>query len=175
MLTMKGKDGLKAMVHLARLPAQELAAGLDISEANRIPSKFLDAILARLREAALVEAKKGKGGGYRLAKPATKIMVGDIVRALDGPLAPILMARSHRLPALRRLPRSQQTLRGQARHDRGARRHRRRAGQEVARGHVRGPSRRATPAADRDRALKGRKNGISPANGGMSSITLQDE
>jgi Rrf2 family protein len=92
MLTMKGKYGLKAMVHLARLPAQELAAGLDISEANRIPKKFLDAILARLREAALVEAKKGKGGGYRLAKPATKIMVGDIVRALDGPLAPIRCA-----------------------------------------------------------------------------------
>lgn len=92
MLTMKGKYGLKAMVHLARLSPQEFAAGLDISEQNRIPKKFLDAILAQLRRAALVEAKKGKGGGYRLAIPATKIMVGDIVRVLDGPLAPILCA-----------------------------------------------------------------------------------
>ena len=89
MLTMKGKYGLKAMVHLAGLPAQELAGGLDIAARNQIPKKFLDAILARLREAGLVEAKKGKGGGYRLARPAAKIMVGDIVRTLDGPLAPI--------------------------------------------------------------------------------------
>lgn len=92
MLTMKGKYGLKAMVHLAKLPPQELAAGLDISEANAIPKKFLDAILGQLREAGLVAAKKGKGGGYRLARPAARIMVGDIVRALDGPLAPILCA-----------------------------------------------------------------------------------
>jgi Rrf2 family protein len=92
MLTMKGKYGLKAMVHLAGLAPQELAAGLEISEGNHIPKKFLDAILGQLREAGLVQAKKGKGGGYRLAKPAAKIMVGDIVRALDGPLAPILCA-----------------------------------------------------------------------------------
>lgn len=92
MLTMKGKYGLKAMVHLARLSPQELAAGLDISGQNQIPKKFLDAILAQLREAGLVEAKKGRGGGYRLAAPPSKIAVGDIVRALDGPLAPILCA-----------------------------------------------------------------------------------
>lgn len=92
MLTMKGKYGLKAMAHLARLAPQELAAGLEISRQNAIPKKFLDAILAQLREAGMVEAKKGKGGGYRLARPATRIMVGDIVRALDGPLAPIRCA-----------------------------------------------------------------------------------
>jgi len=92
MLTMKGKYGLKAMVHLARLGPQELAAGLDIAEQNRIPKKFLDAILAQLRESGMIEARKGKGGGYRLARAATKIMVGDIVRTLDGPLAPILCA-----------------------------------------------------------------------------------
>lgn len=92
MLTMKGKYGLKAMVHLARLAPQELAAGLDIAEQNQIPKKFLDAILAELRTNGMVEAKKGKGGGYRLARPPGKISVGDIVRTLDGPLAPILCA-----------------------------------------------------------------------------------
>ncbi|HMN71306.1 MAG TPA: Rrf2 family transcriptional regulator [Rhodoblastus sp.] len=92
MLTMKGKYGLKAMVHLARLAPQELAAGLDIAAQNQIPKKFLDAILAQLRESGLVEARKGKGGGYRLARPPAKISVGDIVRTLDGPLAPILCA-----------------------------------------------------------------------------------
>ena len=92
MLTMKGKYGLKAMVHLARLAPQELAAGLDIAGQNQIPKKFLDAILAELRENGMVEAKKGKGGGYRLARPPGKISVGDIIRVLDGPLAPILCA-----------------------------------------------------------------------------------
>ena len=92
MLTMKGKYGLKAMVHLARLAPQELAAGFDIAEQNQIPKKFLDAILGQLRECGMVEARKGKGGGYRLARAATKITVGDVVRALDGPLAPILCA-----------------------------------------------------------------------------------
>ncbi len=70
----------------------QLAFVNDIAVTNNIPKKFLDAILAQLREAGLVEAKKGKGGGYRLAKQPGKIMVGDIVRALDGPLAPILCA-----------------------------------------------------------------------------------
>jgi Rrf2 family protein len=92
MLTMKGKYGLKAMFHLATLEPQELASGLDISKLNHIPKKFRDAILAQLREAGFVEAKKGKGGGYRLARAATKLVVGDIVRVLDGPLAPILCA-----------------------------------------------------------------------------------
>ena len=56
---------------------------------NNIPKKFLDAILGELRNAGFVQSRKGKEGGYRLAKPATEIKIGHVVRVLDGPLAPI--------------------------------------------------------------------------------------
>ena len=92
MLTNKGKYGLKAMVHLAGLEPGRPALVADIAAANAIPKKFLDAILGELRTAGLVHSKKGRGGGYVLAKPPTEIMVGEIVRALDGPLAPIACA-----------------------------------------------------------------------------------
>ncbi len=88
MLTNKGKYGLKAMVHLAGLEPNALAQAADIAEANSISKKFLDHILTELRRAGFVYAKKGKGGGYALARPAHDIRVGAIVRALDGPLAP---------------------------------------------------------------------------------------
>ena len=92
MLTNKGKYGLKAMVFLAGLPEGEIAQVSDIAKACNISKKFLDQILAELRNAHLVFSKKGKTGGYALAKPAGDIRVGHIVRVLDGPLAPIACA-----------------------------------------------------------------------------------
>jgi Rrf2 family protein len=92
MLTKKGKYGLKAMVHLARRPVGEATLVNDIANANEIPKKFLDTILGELRNAGFVFSKKGKGGGYSLARPAHEIKVGHIVRVLDGPLAPIACA-----------------------------------------------------------------------------------
>jgi len=92
MLTKKGKYGLKAMVHLAgRLPG-EPSLVTEIATSNEIPKKFLDTILGELRNAGFVNSKKGKGGGYTLARPAHEIRVGHIVRVLDGPLAPIQCA-----------------------------------------------------------------------------------
>jgi Rrf2 family protein len=89
MLTNKGKYGLKAMTHLAGMPPGQPALVADIAAANSIPKKFLDAILGELRTAGFVHSKKGRGGGYVLARPPQDIRVGDIVRALDGMLAPI--------------------------------------------------------------------------------------
>jgi len=88
-LTNKGKYGLKAMVHLAGMAPGAFAQAADIAATNSISKKFLDHILAELRLAGFVSAKKGKGGGYALAKPAHAVSVGAIIRALDGPLAPI--------------------------------------------------------------------------------------
>ena len=88
MLTRKGKYGLKALVHLSRLPAGQLAFIGEIAASNNIPKKFLDAILAELRNAGFVQSRKGKVGGYRLARPAAEIKVGHVIRVLDGPLAP---------------------------------------------------------------------------------------
>jgi Rrf2 family protein len=89
MLTAKGKYGLKAVVHLSCLPKGETAQCIDIAEANNIPKKFLDAILGDLRNAGIVHTKKGPGGGYMLARPPSEIKLGFVIRALDGPLAPI--------------------------------------------------------------------------------------
>ena len=88
-LTKKGKYGLKAMVHLAGLEPNALAQVAEIAKTNSISKKFLDHILTELRHAGLVYSKKGKGGGYALTRPAHEIRVGAIVRALDGPLAPL--------------------------------------------------------------------------------------
>lgn len=92
MLTKKGKYGLKAMVFLAGLKPGESIQVADIAQANNIPKKFLDAILGELRNARYLNSKKGKGGGYTLARPAEEIIVGDVIRVLDGPLAPIQCA-----------------------------------------------------------------------------------
>src|SRR4029077_4626307 len=87
--TKKGKYGLKAMVHLAGLEPDALAQVADIAKTNSISKKFLDHILTELRHAGLVYSKKGKGAGDALESPAHEVRVGAIVRALDGPLAPI--------------------------------------------------------------------------------------
>lgn len=88
MLTRKGKYGLKALIYLAEAPEGQLAFVGDIARDSRIPKKFLDAILGELRKAGFVQSRKGKVGGYRLARPPAEIRVGHVVRVLDGPLAP---------------------------------------------------------------------------------------
>ena len=92
MLTKKGKYGLKALLHLASLPPGSSTVVTEIATSNNIPKKFLDAILLELRNNGILKSKKGAGGGYSLAKPAAEIRIGQAIRALDGPLAPILCA-----------------------------------------------------------------------------------
>lgn len=89
MLTAKGKYSLKALAHLATLQPGEVIPGADIAEANNIPKKFLDAILGDLRTAGLVSTRKGPGGGYKLARGPAEIKLGDVIRTVDGPLAPL--------------------------------------------------------------------------------------
>ncbi|MEY9168752.1 Rrf2 family protein [Sinorhizobium fredii] len=92
MLTKKGKYGLKALVDLARLGPGETAFVTEIATRNNIPKKFLDTILLELRNTGILRSKKGPNGGYSLSKPASEIMIGQVIRALDGPLAPIRCA-----------------------------------------------------------------------------------
>lgn len=63
-----------------------------LAEAQRIPSAFLEQILLNLRQGGFLRATRGKHGGYTLAKPASTLSVGDLVRFLEGPLAPISCA-----------------------------------------------------------------------------------
>jgi Rrf2 family protein len=92
MLTNKAKYGLKALIYLARSTDSESVLLVDIAESGNIPKKFLHAILRELRNAGYVKSKKGPGGGYTLVRDGRNIKVGDIIRAIDGPLAPIACA-----------------------------------------------------------------------------------
>jgi len=61
----------------------------DIAAGDHMPRKFLELILLELKNHGLLASKKGKGGGYFLAKPPNSITVGQIVRIVDGPIAPL--------------------------------------------------------------------------------------
>ncbi len=89
MLSQKCKYALQALLTLAREPTQELLLVSDIAERERLPKKFLEAILLELNRNGLVRSRRGRGGGYALAKPADLITFGQVVRIIDGPLAPL--------------------------------------------------------------------------------------
>ena len=61
----------------------------ELAEREHIPHKFLELILLELRNAGILRSKKGKGGGYALARPPREVTLGQIIRVVDGPLAPI--------------------------------------------------------------------------------------
>lgn len=61
----------------------------EIAERQNIPQKFLEQILLSLKRMGFVQSRKGPGGGYTLAKSPSEITLGTVVRAIDGPLAPI--------------------------------------------------------------------------------------
>ena len=70
----------------------KMLASKAIAKAADVPQKFLDNILQEMRQQGLVDSKRGIFGGYFLARPASQIMVGDLIRMIDGPLAPIRCA-----------------------------------------------------------------------------------
>jgi Rrf2 family protein len=87
MLSRKAKYGLKAMIRLASTPSARPLLVADLSKLEQIPKKFLEQILLVLKHRGLLQSRKGKGGGYMLGRPASQISMGEIIRALDGPLA----------------------------------------------------------------------------------------
>lgn len=89
MLSQKARYALRALSRLARGQDDALVLIADIAEEERIPRKFLEAILVDLRRHGLLDSKRGKAGGYRLAREPSKITIGEVVRVLDGPLAPL--------------------------------------------------------------------------------------
>jgi Rrf2 family protein len=93
-LSKKAEYALRATIHLGI--ASEIGlptiSAIDLADVNRLPVKFVERILNELREAGIVDAKRGKSGGYFLAKAADQIGIGEIVRLMDGRLAPICCA-----------------------------------------------------------------------------------
>jgi len=89
MLSSRGKYATRALLDLTLHAEHGPAQIHDIARRQNIPLKFLEQILLALKHAGFVESRKGPGGGYFLALPPEKITLGAIVRAMDGPLAPI--------------------------------------------------------------------------------------
>jgi len=87
MLSNKAKYGLKAMLYLAEREGMGGQPVMAIAQDQSISKKFLDNILLELKNNGLLISKKGRGGGYMLARPASEIMVGRVIRILDGPIA----------------------------------------------------------------------------------------
>jgi Rrf2 family protein len=88
-LSTKGEYASRAMLELAIHYAEGPRHIRDISSAQDIPERFLEQILLLLKRAGYLRSKKGPNGGYFLAKPPTRISVAEVIRVMDGPLAPI--------------------------------------------------------------------------------------
>lgn len=89
MISKKTKYGLRALIYLAKEYRRGPVLILDIAKKEKMPQKFLEFILLDLKKNGLLQSKKGKGGGYSLAKDPKDIFLGRVVRILDGPLAPV--------------------------------------------------------------------------------------
>ncbi len=87
-LTTRSEYALLALVHLARHADEGYLSVQSIADAKAIPAKFLEQILLTLKHARYVRSLKGQRGGYRLARPANKVCLAEIIRLFDGALAP---------------------------------------------------------------------------------------
>jgi len=88
MISQKAKYAIKAVLALARADAAQLVIG-DIADQQNIPKKFLEQILLDLKHHGIVASRRGKAGGYALLKRPEQITLGELLRIVDGPLAPL--------------------------------------------------------------------------------------
>src|SRR5919112_3937680 len=89
MLSKKAKYAIKALLRLADHQQGEPMRIADLARMEQIPPKFLEFILLGLKNNGVLQSRKGKGGGYLLARDPSTIFLGQIVRMFDGPLAPV--------------------------------------------------------------------------------------
>jgi len=85
-VTLTSDHALRAMIHLACLPEDQVALRTEIAAMLDIPASFMAKILSRLSRARLLRSARGVHGGFRLARPAAEITMLDIVEAIEGPL-----------------------------------------------------------------------------------------
>jgi Rrf2 family protein len=88
MLSSKAKYAVRAAIRLAERPkTEDWVQTAEVAAQERIPRKFLEAILVQLRDHGIVESRRGSHGGHRLMRDPAEISVADIIRIVDGPLA----------------------------------------------------------------------------------------
>ena len=83
-ISVKAEYALQAVLDLAAQPKGEPVRIADIAKRQKIPQKFLELILASLKQGGFVESRRGAEGGYLLARPAETLMVGEVMRYIDG-------------------------------------------------------------------------------------------
>jgi Rrf2 family protein len=91
-LSKKGEYAIRALVEIgfeAHLRLGSLIQISTVAQRTNIPEKFLEQILLALRNGGVLKSKRGVEGGYSLARPAAEVTLGEVIRLLDGPLAPI--------------------------------------------------------------------------------------
>jgi Rrf2 family protein len=106
-ISAKADYAVRAAAELAAAPAGRPVKGEQLAQAQAIPPKFLENILADLRNAGLVQTRRGAEGGYALTRAAGEISVADVMRAVEGPLAAVQGIRPeslHYAGAATRLP-----------------------------------------------------------------------
>lgn len=89
MISKKTKYGLRAVLLLAREYGRGPLLISEVAVREGIPKKFLELILLELKNKGILQSKKGKGGGYSLGKAPENVTFGQVIRALEGPLAPV--------------------------------------------------------------------------------------
>ena len=95
-ISQKGLYALQALTVLARRYPDDVVKIRDIASEESLPEKFLEAILRDLKRARFVNSIRGAGGGYLLKRPPEQIFLGEVIRSVDGPLAPFEDAESLR-------------------------------------------------------------------------------
>ena len=88
-LSRKARYALRAVYGLSAEDTHGNVLIADLAEREKIPHRFLETILLELKNAGVLKSKKGKGGGYSLARAPEQITMGQVIRIIDGPLAPI--------------------------------------------------------------------------------------
>jgi len=88
-ISAKADYAVRADVELAVAPPGRVVKGEHMANAQAIPTKFLENILVDLRQAGIVQSRRGPDGGYWLARPPDQVTVADVIRASDGPLASV--------------------------------------------------------------------------------------
>ncbi|HRC62724.1 MAG TPA: Rrf2 family transcriptional regulator [Dehalococcoidia bacterium] len=91
-LSTRGDYAVRALLELSTADADNAIPLGELAERTRIPAKYLEQILMRLRTARVVRGKRGARGGYMLARDPHRVTVGEVIRAMEGPLAPSLCA-----------------------------------------------------------------------------------
>lgn len=92
-LTKRGEYGLRALLALACVCGQKTLSLREVCIQEEIPIKFLEQIMMVLKQSGFVDSVKGKHGGYSLSRSPKEITAGEVIRAVDGPLAPIGTAK----------------------------------------------------------------------------------